>query len=716
MIERLLDGRCHDPLACLGWQETPQGWRLIEWQPQATAVEVGARPLQPLMPGVFVGEFSAEERAALPPHHVVRWAERDGRWFEAVSPWSFSPSLSAFDLYLFAQGEHQQPWHWLGAHPCVLDDVAGVQFAVWAPNAEGVAVVGDFNGWNDLRHPMRVLGSSGVWVLFVPGLHAGDRYRFAIRPRGQGRVLYKSDPYGFAFEPRPANASVVWQSHYRWQDAAWLEARAHWDWQHAPVSIYEVHAGSWMRHPDGCFYSYRELAERLVPYVRALGFTHIELLPITEHPLDESWGYQTTGFYAPTSRYGTPDDFKYFVDCAHAAGLGVILDWTPAHFPSDDWALARFDGTSLYEHEDPRLGYHPEWGSFIFNYGRHEVRNFLLGSALYWLQEYHLDGLRVDAVASMLYLDYSRAPGQWLPNIYGGRENLEAIAFLRRLNEWAHALAPGALIAAEESTAWPGVTAPTYLGGLGFTLKWNMGWMHDTLAYVREDPLFRKHHHERLTFPVWYAFHENFVLPLSHDEVVHGKRSLIDKLPGDADAKRAQLRLLLAYQWWFPGKKLLFMGGEFGQWREWSEARELDWGLLAQATHAGIQRWVADLNAAYRSLPALYRYEFEGRGFAWVDVHDAEQSVLAFLRRGDDGEVALVVLNFTPVVRHGYRVGVPRLGFWQERLNSDSAFYGGSNYGNGGGVWAEPIPWHGQPASVALTLPPFGALLLQPQG
>lgn len=709
--QMLAEGRAHDPFPLLGWRQGEGGdWLLYEWLPTATAVRVGGQPLSEVSPGVWAGQFSPAAHAALLPHHTVSWQEGEERWHTVVSPWTFPPLLGALDCYLIGIGEHWRWWEKLGAHPVEVDGVSGVHFAVWAPNAERVSVVGDFNNWHGLRHPMRVLGSSGLWTLFIPGLTPGDRYRFEIRTRS-GAILRKSDPNGQWFEVRPANASRVWRSTYCWHDQEWLERRAHFDPYHEPVAIYELHAGSWLRHPDGRFYSYRELAERLIPYVQELGFTHIELLPLAEHPLDESWGYQVTGFYAPTSRYGTPDDLKALIDRAHQAGIGVILDWTPAHFPKDEWALARFDGTALFEHEDPRRGEHPDWGSLIFNYGRNEVRNFLLANALYWFQEYHFDGLRVDAVASMLYLDYSRQEGEWLPNIYGGRENLEAVTFLRRLNELVHGECPGAMVIAEESTAWPAVSRPTWMGGLGFSFKWNMGWMHDTLAYFALDPLFRRYHHERMTFSQLYAYSENFVLPLSHDEVVHGKGALIAKLPGDAWAKRAQLRLLLAWQWFHPGKKLLFMGGEFGQWREWSEARELDWGLLADPAHLGLSRWVADLNRAYRTLPALHRFDCEARGFQWVDCHDFEQSVLTFLRWGEGEEVALVVLNFTPVVRHAYRVGVPFSGRWCERLNSDSDYYGGSNVGNGGACFAEPIPAHGFSQSLALTLPPFGALL-----
>jgi len=711
--QALSAGTAHDPFRGLGWRYDGKKWWLFEWLPTAEAARVGGQALEQVAPGVWAGAFSEAEQRALLPHHRVRWREQ-GAWHEVVSPWTFPPLLGAFDLYLLGIGEQWRWWEKLGAHPLEVDGVAGVHFAVWAPNAERVSVVGDFNNWHGLRHPMRVLGGSGVWSLFVPGLAVGDRYRFELRTR-TGSLLVKSDPSGQWFEVRPANASRVWQSRYCWGDAAWLAQRAAWDPYHQPMAIYELHAGSWMRHADGRFYTYRELANRLIPYVQELGFTHIELLPVAEHPLDESWGYQVTGFYAPTSRYGTPDDLKTLIDAAHQAGIGVLLDWTPAHFPKDEWALARFDGTALFEHEDPRRGEHPDWGSLIFNYGRNEVRNFLIANALYWLQEYHFDGLRVDAVASMLYLDYSRQPGEWLPNPFGGRENLEAIAFLQRLNEVIHREVPGAVVIAEESTAWPAVSRPTWMGGLGFSFKWNMGWMHDTLDYFRRDPIFRRYHQDRLTFSQLYAYHENFVLPLSHDEVVHRKGSLLAKMPGDDWAKRAQLRLLFAWQWWHPGKKLLFMGGELGMASEWSEQRELPWGLLANPDHAAIARWVADLNRAYRALPALYRFDHEPRGFQWVDCSDAEQSVVAFLRWGEAGEVALAVVHATPVLRPHYRIGVPFPGRWREYLNSDSAYYGGSNVGNGGEAVAEAVPWHGFPYSIEMTLPPFGALLWIPK-
>lgn len=612
-------------------------------------------------------------------------------------------------LHLFNEGRNFQSYRLLGAHP----GPQGTLFRAWAPNAERVGVVGDFNGWNGQEHPMRSLGSSGVWELTVSQAVPGSLYRFEITPRG-GPTRVKSDPYARGFELRPGSAAVVVSpSQHRWSDGEWMKQRAAWDWKHAPINVYEVHAGSWMRHPDGRHYLWGELAERLIPYVLQQGYTHIELLPITEHPLDESWGYQTTGYFAPTSRHGSPDELRAFIDACHAAGLGVLLDWVPGHFPVDDWALSRYDGSALYEHEDPRLGLHADWGTHVFNYGRHEVRSFLLSSAHWWLSEFHFDGLRVDAVASMLYLDYSRAEGQWLPNRHGGRENLDAISFLRELNAMVHAEFPGALTLAEESTAWPQVSRPVDWGGLGFSLKWNMGWSNDSLRHFARDPVHRSWHRDELTFGQLYAYSENFLLPLSHDEVVHGKGSLLGKMPGDDWCRFANLRLLLAWQAFTPGKKLLFMGGEFGQQREWSEQRELDWGLLAQAPHAGLQRLSADLNRLYRELPAL-QLDLEREGFEWLDCHDHENSVLCWLRRGSNGSCAAVVANFTPVVRRGYRVGLPEAGSWRELVNTDSRHYGGSDIGNSGSVEAQPSGWMGRSASVELTLPPLAVLLLLP--
>ncbi|MDY6814353.1 MAG: 1,4-alpha-glucan branching protein GlgB [Pseudomonadota bacterium] len=625
-----------------------------------------------------------------------------------------SPTLSDFDLYLFGEGRHWHIYNVLGAHIQTRNGTEGVRFAVWAPNATAVSVVGDFNDWSPGHHPMTAHGSSGVWSAFVPGAGNGSQYKFAITTRS-GKQIFKTDPYGQFFELRPSNAAVVVQrGNYSWGDGDWLARRSRWAWQQSPVSVYEVHAASWQHHGSGRWLTYRELADQLIPYVREQGFTHIELLPVTEHPLDESWGYQTTGYYAPTSRFGAPDDLRYLVDQCHRNNIGVILDWVPGHFPEDEHALAKFDGTALYEHEDPRRGQHKEWGTLIYNYGRHEVRNFLIGSALYWLDTFHMDGLRVDAVASMLYLNYSRNPGEWLPNVHGGHENLEAIDFLKSLNQVCQSRFPGTLVIAEESTSWPQVTRPPEIGGLGFNLKWNMGWMHDSLEYLQLDPIYRQYHHDKLTFGLLYAFSENFILPLSHDEVVHGKGSLLSKMPGDDWQQRANLRLLFSFQFTYPGSKLLFMGGEFGQRQEWSESRELDWFLLQYPEHRGLQKLVQDLNGLYRREPSLHARDYYGDGFEWIDCHDSPQSTISYLRRGES-EVTVVVINFTPVPRYGYRIGVPYGGRWVEVLNSDSEYYGGSNVGNPCGLEAREVPWMDRPCSLELTLPPLAAVVLRPE-
>ncbi|HEU0078836.1 MAG TPA: 1,4-alpha-glucan branching protein GlgB, partial [Longimicrobiaceae bacterium] len=602
----------------------------------------------------------------------------------------------------------------LGAHPCELDGVRGTRFAVWAPNARRVSVVGHFNGWDGRRHVMRSHPGSGVWEIFLPGVERGAVYKYEIRAPS-GELLLKADPMAFAAEMRPDTASVVFGlDHPAWEDGEWMRARAERNPCEGPMAVYEVHLGSWRRGEDDRVPGYRETAHRLADYVCEMGFTHVELLPVAEHPYDPSWGYQVTGYYAPTSRYGTPDDFRYFVDHLHRRGIGVILDWVPAHVPRDAHALRLFDGTPLYEHADPRQGEHPDWGTMVFNFGRNEVRNFLVANALYWLEEFHVDGLRVDAVASMLYLDYSRKAGEWVPNRYGGRENLEAIAFIQQLNTVVRERVPGTLMIAEESTAWPGVTQPAHLGGLGFHLKWNMGWMNDFLRFAQEDPVYRQFHFNLVTFSLMYAFSERFVLPLSHDEVVHGKGSLANKMPGDAWQKLANLRLALGYMWAHPGKKLLFMGGELGQWREWSEGRALDWELLDDRLHAGVQRFVRDLNALYGREPAFWEMDFAHEGFEWIDFHDVRNSVVSFVRRGrEPGEELVFVCNFTPVPRMGYRVGLPRPGRYAEVLNSDAEAYGGSNLGNAGAVESEPVPEHGRAQSAPMVLPPLGLLVLK---
>ncbi len=712
-LERLLTARHHDPFALLGLHHAPEGHVLRVLRPEASSVALilpkGNVSLVKTDPrGLF------EWRGASAPAHPWRLAiEEGGQRFEIVDPYAFAPQLADQEMYLFNEGRLLEAWRTLGGHPANVDGVEGVRFAVWAPNAERVSVVGSFNNWDGRVHAMRARGGSGIWELFIPGLHAGDLYKFEIRNRASGAIMVKTDPFAQQFEMRPSTAAKVpTPTAHTWQDQAWLESRGKLDWLHAAMNIYEMHAGSWRRHPDGRFYNWRELAEELIPYVTDLGYTHLELLPITEHPLDASWGYQTTGYFAPTSRHGDADDFRFFVDACHQAGLGVILDWVPGHFPMDAWALARYDGTALFEHEDPRLGVHQEWGTHVFNYGRPEVKGFLLASAHYWLSEFHLDGLRVDAVASILYLDYSRKHGEWLPNKYGGRENLDAIDFLRELNTMVHERFPGALTIAEESTAWPMVSRPVHLGGLGFSMKWNMGWMNDTLAYIQQNPVYRRYHHNNLTFGQLYAYSENFVLPFSHDEVVHGKGSLLGKMPGDAWQKFANLRLLLTYQLTAPGKKLNFMGNEFGHGREWSEDQGLDWSLLEIDWHQGVQRCLRDLNRLYRNMPPLHDLDFDMEGFAWIDCHDADQSVLTFQRRDRQGRSVIVALNFTPVPRETYRIGAPAAGFWREIFNSDSAFYGGANLGNGAGLVSEEQAWMGYPQSLVISLPPLAGVVL----
>jgi 1,4-alpha-glucan branching enzyme len=622
--------------------------------------------------------------------------------------------LTDDDLFLFNQGNHFKLWEKLGSHPITADGAEGVYFAVWAPNAERVSVAGDFNGWNRGSHPLEPRGQSGIWEGFIPGLRKGTFYKYHVTSRYDGYRVDKADPFGVRHEVSPKTASVVWDLDYTWGDAEWLAKRAARDRLDAPMSVYELHLGSWMRVPEeqNRWLSYRELAPRLAEYVTGMGFTHVEFMPVMEHPFYGSWGYQVTGFFAPTSRYGTPQDLMFLVDTLHQAGIGVILDWVPSHFPSDEHGLAYFDGTHLYEHADPRQGYHPDWGSYIFNYGRSELSSFLVSNALYWLDRYHADGLRVDAVASMLYLDYSRKEGEWVSNAFGGRENLDAIAFLRRCNEEIYLRHPDVQTIAEESTAWPMVSRPTYVGGLGFLLKWDMGWMHDFLEYMKHEPIHRAYHHNQLTFRQLYAFHENFVLPLSHDEVVHGKGSLLGRMPGDDWQKFANLRLLFATQWAQPGKKLLFMGGEIGQWREWHHEESLDWHLLQYPPPEGVRKLVEDLNRLYCSRPALYERDCEPTGFEWVDCSDWQSSVIGFLRKGAGPQVILVACNFTPVPRIGYRLGVPFGGTWRELLNTDSEAYGGSGVGNFGGVVADEVAAHGRPFSLSLTLPPLAVVFL----
>jgi 1,4-alpha-glucan branching enzyme len=663
--------------------------------------------------GLFEGVTRKADRVYA---YDLKITDHQGRVRQTRDAFSFLPTLGETDLYLFGQGNELRIYEKLGAQLRVVDGVPGVSFAVWAPNAQRVSVVGNFNNWDGRCHPMRSLGASGVWEIFIPGVGEGALYKFELRTI-HGQIALKTDPFGFFYELPPKHAAIVWNTkRFNWTDGEWLERRQKANPFRSGMSIYEVHIGSWKKKSMSESYGYRELAGPLVEYLSRMGFTHVEFLPVAEHAFYPSWGYQVTGFYAPTSRYGTPEDFQFLVDALHNAGIGVIVDWVPAHFPRDEWALARFDGTSLYEHEDPRQGAHQDWGTLIFNYGRHEVRNFLVANALFWCERFHIDGLRVDAVASMLYLDYSRKQGEWLPNKYGGRENLEAVEFLRSFNYLIHTECPGVITIAEESTAWPQVTRPPYLGGLGFTFKWNMGWMHDTLHYFEREPVHRKYHQNDLTFAMLYHHHENFILPLSHDEVVHGKRSLIGRMPGDDWQGFANLRLVLAYQWMFPGKKLLFMGGEIGQRAEWNANGEVDWWLLnAGPYHKGLQRFVEDLNRFYREEPALWERDYDLDGFYWLDCSDHENSILSFVRQTADGtRQLLVVLNLTPVPRHAYRIGFPKAGLWREVLNSDAELYGGGNQGNLGGVITDAYRVHNQPVSATLTLPPLGLIVLRP--
>ncbi|MBX3744532.1 MAG: 1,4-alpha-glucan branching protein GlgB [Verrucomicrobiae bacterium] len=722
-LEALVQIRHASPHDLLGMHPLGDGKGVVvrAFLPDAARVEAHpvhepGRPPVPLRrihdSGLFEG-IAAKARQVFAYDLVVTWP--DGQVTRSRDPYSFLPTVGEADLYLFGQGQERRIYDKLGAHLRELDGTPGASFAVWAPSAQRVSVVGAFNHWDGRRHPMRRMGASGVWELFIPGIPRGTLYKYEIRD-AHGGIHLKTDPYATFSEPPPNNASIVWDTRrFAWSDDAWIAARTAARPLHAPMSVYEIHLGSWRKKTAAESLSYRELAAPLIDHVRRTGFTHVEFLPVSEHAFYPSWGYQVTGFYAPTCRYGTPDDFQYLINALHEAGIGVLIDWVPAHFPRDDWALARFDGTCLYEHEDPRRGAHADWGTLIFNYGRHEVRNFLIANALFWIERYHVDGLRVDAVASMLYLDYSKKAGEWLPNRYGGKENIEAIEFLREFNHLVHTEHPGVVTVAEESTSWGMVSRPPYLGGLGFTFKWNMGWMHDTLGYFKREPIHRQHHHNELTFAMLYHYHENFVLPLSHDEVVHGKGTLLSRMPGDEWQRFANLRCLLAYQWFFPGKKLLFMGGELAQAREWNHNAELDWWLLDQGPyHAGTLRLTADLNALYRAHPSLWEADFDPAGFRWVDCSDHLQSVLSFLRlRADGSDPVLVVLNLTPVLRTGYRIGLPRPGRWDEIFNSDAALYGGSNQGNLGGVEAESAPHHGLPHSAAFTLPPLAVIAFE---
>jgi 1,4-alpha-glucan branching enzyme len=712
-LERLAQARHGDPFAVLGAHERDGLQVVLVLLPRASAARIERRFDLTRWRDTDLLAWAGRPGEIASPYRVS-WIDGRGQLHENYDPYSFPLCLKDEAIARFNGGYGVDAWRVLGAHVDQLSGIGGVRFAVWAPEATRVSLVGSFNGWDGRRHPMRLRHGTGVWELFLPGLGPGELYKFELRTNAW-RVLVKADPYGREFELRPATAArVTGPSGYPWRDGAWCERRANTDWRRQPMSIYEVHLGSWRRAGDGEFLNYRELAPQLAEHAAALGFTHVELLPVTEHPLDESWGYQATGFFAPTRRHGTPDDLRYFVDYLHTRGLGVLLDWVPGHFPRDAHALARFDGSPLYEYPDPRKGEHRDWGTLVFNYERHEVRSFLLSSACYWLEEFHVDGLRVDAVASMIYLDYSRPAGSWSPNRYGGRENLEAISLLRELNATVAAGYPGALTIAEESTEWPRVTGPPEHGGLGFSLKWNMGWMHDTLSYFALDPLARSQQHERMTFSITYAWSERFVLPFSHDEVVHLKRSLLGRMPGDDWQRHANLRLLYCWAWTFPGRKLLFMGGEFAQGGEWNASVALPWPAPGPSYAEGIGRLLGDLNGLYRRLPALHASDDEPAGFLWLDPDDRPHSIYAYLRRSGSSS-AVVVLNCTPVPRPGYRVGLPHGGDWVEQFNSDSAHYGGSNLGNLSRVPAESVPAQGCPCSAVITLPPLAAVILLPE-
>ena len=722
-IEALLRGDHDNPFYFLGLHRDGDGdeFTVRTFQPGAERVWVveaatneAVAELKRVHPdGFFAGRTGRKDRFR---YRLRR--ESAGRKVDFEDPYRFPPVLGELDIYLWGEGRHLRAYEKLGAHPRTVEGVAGVSFAVWAPNARRVSVVGPFNNWDGRCHVMRRRVEAGIWEIFIPGIGAGELYKYEIKAADGTLLPLKADPFGLRAERPPKTASVVATlgEEYRWRDSLWMASRPHSNARTAPTSVYECHLGSWARVPEdgGRSLTYAELGDRLVPYVKDMGFTHVELLPISEYPFEGSWGYQPIGLYAPTSRFGTPDDFRGLIDRFHEAGIGVLIDWVPGHFPTDAHGLGRFDGTALYEHADPRQGFQQDWNTLIYNYGRNEVCNFLIANALFWLDRYHIDGLRVDAVASMLYLDYSRKAGEWVPNRYGGNENIDATAFLRRMNELVFAEHPGATTVAEESTAWPAVSRPTYVGGLGFGYKWNMGWMHDTLRYMSREPIYRRYHQHDLTFGLLYAFSENFVLPLSHDEVVHGKGSLIGRMPGDRWQKFANLRAYFGFMFTHPGKKLLFMGGEFGQEREWNHDSSLDWHLLSDPFHRGVQDLVRDLNRLYRSSPALHELDGEPGGFEWIEGNDSENCVLSFLRRNRDGDrLVVTVCNFTPVVRHGYRLGVPNAGRYVERVNTDSSLYGGSNVGNAGGVASLPTPSHGRPHSVELTLPPLATVVFE---
>jgi len=710
-IDRLVSGAHHDPHGILGAHLRDGVVTFRTFKPNAREVtaliDLVRVPLKHERGGVWVGAW----KSAVVPDYRVEVKYDDGFPHITDDPYRYLPTLGELDLHLLGEGRHEQLWEVLGAHVRHYDSVkgpiVGTSFAVWAPNARAIRVAGDFNHWDSQAHPMRSLGSSGIWELFVPDVGNGTKYKFHILG-ADGHWREKADPMAFHAEHPPAQASVVFTSDYKWQDAEWLAARVSRDALREPMSIYEVHLGSWKQG-----LGYAQLADELVTYVKDMGFTHVEFLPVAEHPFSGSWGYQVTSYFAPTSRFGSPDEFRLLVDRLHQAGIGVIIDWVPAHFPKDAWALARFDGTALYEHEDPLLGEHPDWGTLVFNFGRREVRNFLVSNAVYWAEQMHIDGLRVDAVASMLYLDYSRKAGEWRPNIYGGRENLDAVSFLQEMNATVYRRVPGVMTIAEESTAWPAVSKPTYVGGLGFGLKWNMGWMHDSLQYMSHPAIYRSYHHNEMTFSMMYAYSENFVLPISHDEVVHGKGSLLHKMPGDRWQQMANLRAFLAYMWAHPGKQLLFMGSEIAQDNEWSEERSLDWWLLDYAEHSTVQRLVRDLNTTYRATPALWQTDVDPEAFRWIDANDASNNTFSFLRRGGDGTTFACIANFSGVPHEGYRLGLPHAGRWDEIVNTDADIYNGSGVGNLGGVEATDEPWHGLPSSAILRVPPLATVWLR---
>lgn len=710
-ISQLQSGTHIDPFSVLGLHQTNNTWEIRAWLPTAESAQVNGINLQNVNgSGLFVAEISETQKQQINRHYLINWTE-NGNQISTICPYTFLPIIGDIDLHLFGEGRHWSIYNKLGAHTIEVDGIQGVHFAVWAPSAKRVSVVGSFNNWNGLRHPMRSLGASGIWEIFIPDIQAGDLYKYEILSQ-HNQCIIKTDPYANQMGLRPSTDSVVANQQYNWGDKKWLDARQKYNWQQEPINIYEVHLGSWQRTDEGEFLTYRELAHKLVEYVKWMGYTHIELLPVMEHPLDQSWGYQVSGYFAPTSRFGSAEEFKYFVDHCHKNNIGVFLDWVPAHFPKDAFALARFDGTALYEHEDPRKGEHQDWGTYIFNYSRNEVRNFLIANALFWIDQFHIDGLRVDAVASMLYLNYSREEGQWIPNEHGGCENLEAIEFLKTLNIEVHSQYPGVVMMAEESTSWPMVSKPTDIGGLGFSMKWNMGWMNDTLQYLKFDPIYRQHHHNELTFSQTYAYTENFILPLSHDEVVHLKRALVDKMPGDEWQKMANLRLLLGYQLLSPGKKLLFMGGEFGQWQEWNEDKALDWYLCDVPSNRGVQLLARDLNNLYIKEASLHKYDFEQQGFRWLDCNDHSQSILSFIRQTEN-ESLVCIFNFTPIKRDFYRIGLPQSGTYQEILNSDGSTYGGSNIGCLGTIKSEEIHHMNCQHSAEIVVPPLAFIVFK---